>query len=52
MRRKCIRCGKEIRECMGFVLARDLLKLDDYDPQLREICENCTWVISKRQNEV
>ena len=45
-KRKCLNCGKEIKECMGFVLARDFVNLDTNKPQLREICEQCSWLLS------
>lgn len=36
--RKCIACGEEIKECMGFVLARDIV---NKRTPLREICGKC-----------
>ena len=36
--RKCIACGEEIKECMGFVLARDIV--NERNP-IREICGKC-----------
>ena len=45
MVRKCLRCGTEIFECMGSVLARDaLLAQDGTIPwrMVREHCGSCT----------
>jgi hypothetical protein len=36
--RKCIACGEEIKECMGFVLARDVVNRKGF---IREICGKC-----------
>jgi hypothetical protein len=36
--RKCIACGEEIKECMGFVLARDIVNKRN---PIREICGKC-----------
>jgi len=41
--RKCMICGTPIRECMGFVLARDIL---NKNKQIREICANCSFKIN------
>lgn len=40
MKRKCFICEKEIRECMGFVLARDIIFSRG---TIRELCEKCSW---------
>jgi len=40
-KRKCSECGRDIKECMGFVLARDINKANP-----REFCEHCSWVIN------
>ncbi|MDB5194295.1 MAG: hypothetical protein JWN50_309 [Parcubacteria group bacterium] len=41
--RKCIGCGAGIEECMGFVLARDVLAFMQGKPvaAFREICGKC-----------
>ena len=38
MDRHCIFCDKEIEECMGFVLARDIV---DKRIPMREYCGEC-----------
>lgn len=38
--RECCICGTEIRECMGFVLAQDILNNQRIP---RELCEVCSW---------
>jgi hypothetical protein len=38
----CFKCGKIIKECMGFVLARDFLN-DSKNP--RELCGKCILLI-------
>lgn len=48
MKRQCMKCGKEIKECMGFVLARDMLNFDPNKPLLRELCEQCSWLLSDK----
>jgi hypothetical protein len=36
--RQCIVCSIEIKACMGFVLARDIINIPD---SIREICGKC-----------
>jgi len=40
--RKCIACGEGIKECMGFVLARDIV---NRRIPIREICGKCGLII-------
>lgn len=41
--RKCIRCGEEIKQCMGSVLARDIAS---GRVPAREHCGKCTaWLV-------
>lgn len=40
--RSCIFCDEEIKECMGFVLARDIVEKKDF---IREICGKCALLI-------
>ena len=46
--RKCIACGEEIKECMGFVLARDIV--DRRNP-VREICGKCGLLVLDMNEE-
>jgi hypothetical protein len=39
--RKCFKCGKKLEECMGFVLARDVLRKREHP---RELCGKCALV--------
>jgi len=49
MNRKCIICGLEISKCMGFVLARDWLKLKNGKTEVREICGKCVLKITFKE---
>lgn len=49
MKRKCLNCGKEIKECMGFVLARDIVDFDISKPLIRELCEKCSWLLASKK---
>lgn len=40
--RKCINCGEEIKECMGFVLVRDII---NKRIPVREICSKCSLIL-------
>jgi hypothetical protein len=39
--RRCFKCGQKLEECMGFVLARDVLR-ERENP--RELCGKCALV--------
>jgi len=52
VKRKCLNCGKEIKECMGFVLARDIINFDLNKPLIRELCERCSWLLSNKKGIV
>jgi hypothetical protein len=39
--RQCFKCGQKLEECMGFVLARDVLN-EKENP--RELCGKCALV--------
>jgi len=41
--RNCFYCGAGIRECMGFVLARDVLQKQE-GGIARELCAKCGFV--------
>lgn len=41
MRRCCLRCGAEIFECMGSVLARDILLVEAGEIPWRAVREHC-----------
>ena len=41
MKRKCVKCGVQIEECMGFVLARDIVNRRKIP---REICGKCVLI--------
>jgi len=47
--RKCIFCNKKIKECMGFVLARDII--DNNRTSIREICGICGLSILEMDEE-
>ncbi len=46
--RKCLFCSKEIKECMGFVLARDII---NDRTSIREICGICGLDILEMDEE-
>lgn len=41
--RKCIRCGRKIDKCNGFVLARDIV---NHKKLPRELCGKCVLITS------
>ena len=45
--RKCMICNNQIKECMGFVLARDIGKKNP-----RELCEMCAWLINPKDIKI
>lgn len=49
MNRRCMNCGKKMKECMGFVLARDIINFDINKPCIRELCERCSWALSEQK---
>ena len=51
MLRTCIRCGDEIDKCMGFVLARDILKGLVEGEVPREYCGKCALVVELEELE-
>ena len=49
VKRKCLNCGREIKECMGYVLARDIIHFDLNKLLIRELCERCPWLLSNKK---
>ena len=46
--RNCIKCGAEIEECMGSVLARDVIRFEDGEipaTSIREHCGKCVMFL-------
>ena len=50
-KRKCMNCGIEIKECMGFVLARDFLQLllGQKIEKVRELCGICVEIVNPKK---
>ena len=48
--RKCIQCGEQIRECMGFVSFKDFLRAMAEEIPFSEVGETCGKCLYKKGN--
>lgn len=50
--RYCYSCKKEITNCMGFVIVRDLLEYENNKKiKIRELCGKCVFIKEKDLEE-
>jgi hypothetical protein len=52
MQRKCCDCGKEIKNCNGFVMAGDFVKATEGKISFKKVRERCVLCVEKKFTDI